>query len=60
MKTHTELQWFTQRFDSFGSSSSKPNTMGTHITIIEAIAISALSLFGYVFFKTLFEYLKRK
>jgi hypothetical protein len=34
--------------------------MGTHITIIEAIAISALSLFAYVFFKTLFEYLKRK
>ena len=32
--------------------------MGTHITIIEAIAISSLSLFGYVFFKALFEYIK--
>lgn len=34
--------------------------MGTHITIFEAIIVSAVSLFGYVFFKTLFEYLKRK
>ena len=38
----------------------KSKHMGTHITIFEAIAVSALSLFGYVFFKTLFDYLKRK
>jgi hypothetical protein len=30
--------------------------MGTHITILEAIIVSAVSLFGYVFFKTVYEY----
>lgn len=32
--------------------------MGTHITIFEALAVSALSLFVYVFVKTLLDYLK--
>jgi hypothetical protein len=32
--------------------------MGTHITILEAVALSALSLFAYVFIATLFDYLK--
>jgi hypothetical protein len=30
--------------------------MGTHITIFEAVAVSALSLFAYVFFKSLYEF----
>lgn len=30
--------------------------MGTHITLLEAIIVSAVSLFGYVFFKTVYEY----
>jgi hypothetical protein len=30
--------------------------MGTTITLIEAIIVSAVSLFGYVFFKTAYEY----
>lgn len=30
--------------------------MGTHITILEAIVVSAVSLFGYVFFKTVYEF----
>jgi hypothetical protein len=30
--------------------------MGTHITILEALVVSAVSLFGYVFFKTVYEY----
>ncbi len=34
--------------------------MNTHITILEALVISGLSLFGYVFFKTVYEfYFKR-
>lgn len=32
--------------------------MGTHITIFEAIAVSAVSLFAYVFIKTLYEFFK--
>jgi hypothetical protein len=30
--------------------------MGTHITLLEAIIVSAVSLFGYVFFKTAYEF----
>ncbi len=30
--------------------------MGTTITLIEAIIVSAVSLFGYVFIKTAYEY----
>jgi hypothetical protein len=30
--------------------------MGTTITILEAIVVSAISLFGYVFFKTVYEF----
>lgn len=30
--------------------------MGTHITLLEAIIVSAVSLFGYVFIKTAIEY----
>jgi len=30
--------------------------MGTTITIFEAIIVSALSLFGYVFIKTAYEF----
>jgi hypothetical protein len=30
--------------------------MGTTITLIEAIIVSAVSLFGYVFFKTAYEF----
>jgi hypothetical protein len=30
--------------------------MGTTITLIEAIVVSAISLFGYVFFKTVYEF----
>ena len=30
--------------------------MGTTITIFEAIAVSAIFLFGYVFFKTVYEF----
>ena len=30
--------------------------MGTHITLLEAIIVSALSLFGYVFIKTAYEF----
>ena len=30
--------------------------MGTHITILEAILVSAVSLFGYVFIKTAYEF----
>jgi hypothetical protein len=42
------------------ASNQIKSKMNTHITILEAVAVSALSLFGYVFFKTLFEYLKSK
>jgi hypothetical protein len=30
--------------------------MGTHITIFEALIVSAVSIFGYVFFKTVYEF----
>lgn len=30
--------------------------MGTTITLIEAIIVSAVSLFGYVFIKTAYEF----
>jgi hypothetical protein len=30
--------------------------MGTHITIFEAVAVSALSLFAYVFIQTIYEF----
>jgi hypothetical protein len=30
--------------------------MGTHITILEALLVSAVSLFGYVFIKTAYEF----
>ena len=30
--------------------------MGTHITILEALIVSAVSIFGYVFIKTAIEY----
>ena len=30
--------------------------MGTTITLIEAIIVSAVSLFGYVFFNTVYEF----
>lgn len=34
--------------------------MNTHITILEAILISGISLLGWVFIKTLVEHLKNK
>jgi hypothetical protein len=30
--------------------------MGTHITIFEALIVSAVSVFGYVFIKTAYEF----
>lgn len=30
--------------------------MGTHITILEALIVSAVSIVGYVFIKTAIEY----
>lgn len=33
--------------------------MGTHISLLEAIVISGLSLFIYVFGKTIYEFLKK-
>jgi hypothetical protein len=30
--------------------------MNTHITIFEALIVSAVSIFGYVFFKTVYEF----
>jgi hypothetical protein len=34
--------------------------MNTHITILEAILVSGISLIGWVFIKTLVEHLKNK
>lgn len=34
--------------------------MGTHITLLEAIIVSGLSIFGYVFIKTAYEYFLKK
>jgi hypothetical protein len=34
--------------------------MNTHITILEAILISGVSLIGWVFIKTLVEHIKNK
>jgi len=34
--------------------------MNTHITILEAVLVSGVSLFGWVFIKTLFEHIKNK
>lgn len=49
-----------RRFDSSDRLESNQIKMGTHITIFEALAVSAVSLFAYVFIATLFDYLKNE
>ena len=54
------LQFFCKRLVYFGNGSYlyyvvKMIKMGTHITILEAIIVSGVSLIGYVFGKTVYE-----
>lgn len=44
------------RFDSGNSYESNQIKMGTHITIFEALAVSVLSLFAYVFIKAVYDF----
>lgn len=56
MVIHVGLPHVGCRFDSGNSYESNQIKMGTHITIFEALAVSVLSLFAYVFIKAVYDF----